>query len=93
MTTQFVTKYLDKKIDENENYLVCEFFDLRIRHNLSEEEIYKFLELSKIRLENLNYKVYFTGAEYTYKGQRKVVQDNEYMVAIKQKKSSNKKVT
>ena len=83
MTTKFVTDYLDKKIDENENYIICEFFDLRIRNDLSEHEVDRFLELAKIRLENLNYQVYFTGAKYTLNGEKKVVQDNEYMVAVK----------
>ena len=41
------------------------------------------MELAKIRLENLNYQVYFTGAKYTLNGEKKVVQDNEYMVAVK----------
>ena len=34
-------------------------------------------------MENLGYKVYFTGAKYNYKGEEKVVESNEYLVAIK----------
>ena len=41
-------------------------------------------ELSKNRLENSNYKVYFTGESYTYLGQTKKVKDNELMIAIKE---------
>lgn len=85
MTPKFVTEYLDKKINENENYIVCTFYDLRIRNNLSEGEVDRFLELAKIRLENMNYNVYFTTAKYTYNNTEKIVQDNEYMVAIKEK--------
>ena len=84
MTPKFVTQYLDKKINENENYIVCTFYDLRIRNNLSEGEVDRFLELAKIRLENMNYNVYFTTAKYTYQNVEKIVQDNEYMVAIKE---------
>ncbi len=84
MTPKFVTEYLDKKISENENYIVCTFYDLRIRNNLSEGEVDRFLELAKIRLENMNYNVFFTTAKYKYENVEKTVQDNEYMVAIKE---------
>ena len=83
MTKEFITNYIDRKIRENEEYIVCTFYDLRIKHDLSEDDVQRFLELSKIRLENMNYQVYFTGAKYTYKNESKMVQDNELMVAIK----------
>lgn len=85
MNTKFITEYLDKKIQENEDYIVCTFYDLRIKHNLSEEQVQIFLELAKTRLENLNYQVYFTGAKYNYRNNRNIVESNQYMVAIKEK--------
>lgn len=85
MTTKFVTEYLDKKIEENEDYIVCTFYDLRIKNNLSEEQVQEFLELAKTRLENLQYQVYFTGAKFDYKNNRNIVENNQYMVAIKEK--------
>lgn len=83
MTTQFVSDYLDEKMEQNEEYIVCTFFDLRVKHNVEEKDVQKFLELSKIKLENLDYKVYFTGTEFLFKGDRKKVKENEYMIAIK----------
>lgn len=85
MTTKFVTEYLDKKIEENEDYIVCTFYDLRIKNNLSEEQVQEFLELAKTRLENLQYQVYFTGAKFDYKSNRNIVENNQYMVAIREK--------
>lgn len=85
MTTKFVTEYLDKKIEENEDCIVCTFYDLRIKNNLSKEQVQEFLELAKTRLENLHYEVYFTGAKFDYKNTRKIVENNQYMVAIKEK--------
>lgn len=85
MTTKFVTEYLDKKIEENEDYIVCTFYDLRIKNNLSEEQVQEFLELAKTRLENLQYQVYFTDAKFDYKNNRNIVENNQYMVAIKEK--------
>ena len=84
MTLKFITDYIDKKIKENERKVILSFFEVRIKLNLSEEQTDEFLKLCRIRLENLGYQVYFTGAKYTYENENKVVQDNELLVAIKQ---------
>ena len=85
MTIQFITDYLDKKLEENEDYITISFYELRVKNGFSESEIDKFLELARNRLLNMNYQVFFTGAKYKYNGVEKIVQDNEYMVAIKEK--------
>ncbi len=83
MNIKFIADLIDSKLEQNENYVVFTFYELRIKHNLSEDEISKFLELSKNRFENSKYKVYFTGDKYTYQNQEKVVKENELLVAIK----------
>ena len=83
MTIQFITEYLDNKIAENENYIECSVYDLRVKHKLAEKDVDIFLQYAKTRLENLNYQVYFTGAKFSYKGECKIVESNNYMVAIK----------
>lgn len=85
MTIQDITEYLDKKINENENYVIIPVFEVRVTNGINESEVDTFLELARTRLMNLNYQVYFTNAEYTYKGERRKVQSNEYIVAIKEK--------
>jgi len=84
MTTQYVEEYLNYKISQNENEIRYTFYELRVKNNLSEEDIDEFLRLNKIRLENLGYKVYFTGAKFVYKNSNRTVQTNEYMIAIKE---------
>ena len=84
MTTQFITEYLDNKLKDNENFIVCTFYDLRVKHNFTENQVQQFLTLSKIKLENMNYKVFFTGAKYKYKNEIRIVKDNEYMIAVKE---------
>lgn len=84
MTLEFVTEYLDKKINENENYIICTVYDLRVKNNVKESEVDEFLKYAKIRLENMNYNVYFTGAKFNYNGEYRQVQENEYMIAIKE---------
>ena len=90
MNTKFVGDIIDEKLEENDDFVVFSFYELRIKYNLTEEEINKFLTLSKNRFENTKYKVYFTGDKYEYKGKIKTVQDNELMIAIKEVKEENK---
>lgn len=84
MTLQFITELVNKKMAENEEYIRISFFELKIKQNLAENDIQTFLNYSKIRLENMNYSVYLTGEPYTYKGEDKVVESNDLMIAIKQ---------
>ena len=37
MTKQFVFDYIDKKLEENENYIRYTFYELKVKNNLSEE--------------------------------------------------------
>ena len=83
MTLKFITDYIDEKIRKNENKVVFSFYEIRRKLDLSEEETDEFLKLSRTRLENLGYQVYFTGAKFTYNNTNMVVQPNELMVAIK----------
>ena len=83
MTMKFVTEYIDKKVNENKEFIRYTFYELRVKNNLSEEEVEDFLDVNKDYFENKDYKVYFTGEKYKYKGEEKQVEQNELMIAIK----------
>ena len=85
MKMQEITNFLDEKIENNNNKIVISFYELRIKMNLTEEETNSFLEYSKTRLENLKYKVYKTKEKYIEENKEKIVEQNELLVAIKQK--------
>ena len=63
MTTQFVESLINSKMNINQNEIIFTFYELRVKHNLTEEQTDEFLALCKTRLENLYYKVFFTGAK------------------------------
>ena len=84
MTMQDITNYLDQKAEKNEKEIIITFYEIRVKANLTEEETDEFLRLCRTRLENQGYDVYFTGARYTFEGNKKRVQPNELMVAIKE---------
>ncbi len=58
MTVKFVEDYLDSKLKENEEYIVCTFYELRVKYNLSEEDVDKFLEWGRNKLQNMGYRIF-----------------------------------
>lgn len=79
-----ITEYLDNKIDQNEKKLVFTFYELRVKMDLTEPTIEKFLRLSETRLINLGYQTYRQGDVYEYEGKKELVKENELLIAIKQ---------
>ena len=86
MTDAFVINYISSKIkeSENENFIRYTFYELRVKNNLSEEEVDRFLKINKDYFENKGYNVFFTGAKFVYKNANMTVQPNELMIAIKE---------
>lgn len=85
MTLEFIENNINNKINKNEDFIKYTFYELRVKENLTEEEMYSFLSLAKTKLENIGYKVYRTGQKYFYDYQEKTVKSNELLVAIRNK--------
>lgn len=75
---------LKEKLYKNADYIRYTFYELRVKYNLSEKDTDRFLDLIRTKLQNENYKVYFTGARFEYKDAKMKVQDNELMIAVKE---------
>lgn len=83
MDLRTVDSYLNYKLDENADFILLTFYELRVKLNLSQADTNEFINLSAIRLKNIGYNVYFTGQEYLYNNENKFVKSNELLVAIK----------
>jgi len=79
-----VTEYLDDKIEKSGKRLIFSFYELRIKMDLTEPTVEKFLRLSETRLINLGYQTYRPGEAYAYEGEMLIVKENELLVAVKQ---------
>ena len=77
-------EYINSKIEKEMNKIVYTFYELRIKRNMTEEEIEEFLRISKIKFENMGYKVFYTGQHYMFECIEKIVQSNELMIAVKE---------
>lgn len=80
---RFIINLIESKEKENENYIRYSYYELKIKNNLSENEIDNVLRISRDYFENKEYKVYFTNAEFEYQNARRKVETNEYMIALK----------
>lgn len=83
MTLLEIDKNIHRKINENVRYIRYSYFELRVKLNLSEEEAQTFVKLAKNKLENLNYKVYLKGERFVFEEANRIVEENEYLIAIK----------
>ena len=83
MTKQFITEYLGKKMSENANFIRFTFYELRVKHNLSEEDTNEFLRLCMSSLDKKGYEVYIGNARYSYNNGNQYVQPNELLIAFK----------
>lgn len=79
-----IEQTLKDKLNNNSEFIRYTFYELRVKYNLSEPDTDKFLDLVRTKLQNENYRVYFTGAKFEYKDAKMKVQDNELMIAVKE---------
>lgn len=86
MSLQQIDLYLENKLKEHSNYIIFTFYELRVKLDLKSEETLNFLHLVATKLENNNYKIYRTGQEYIYEGKKYKVEENQLLVAIKERK-------
>lgn len=86
MTLQDIRKSIDRKIEQNEELIRYTYFELRVKENRSNEDTKLFIQYAKVILENLGYSVYKTGQYYNYNNENKFLEENELLIAIKDKR-------
>ena len=84
MTLLEIDKDIHKKINENTRYVRYSYFELRVKYNLSDEDAKIFVKLARNKLENLGYKVYLQGERFVFENANRIVDTNEYLIAIKE---------
>ena len=91
--TQLIDIMVDLKMKENSDFIRITYYEIKIKCNLSNERCDEFVRLAKIKLENMNYKVYLQDEKYTYENANRTVQINEVLIAIRNQnnKQVNKK--
>ena len=91
--TQLIDIILDSKMSENSNFIRITYYEIKIKCNLNNEQCDEFIRQAKIKLENMNFKVYLQDEKYSYENASRTVQINEVLIAIRNQnnKQLNKK--
>lgn len=80
---EFVENFIADKIAISPRLVRCTYYELKVKLNLTENGLDRFLKCSKIILEELNYNVFFTGARFKFDEADRVVETNEYILLLK----------
>ena len=82
---RFILNFIKTKENESldKDYIEYSYYELKVKKNLTEEEIDELLRISRDYFQNKDYNVYFTNTEFEYNGQKRKVKSNDYMVAVK----------
>ena len=73
------------KMKQDENFIRYSFYEVNVKYGLNNNEKSLFLNLLKTKLVNNKYKVYLEGQRFKYNNSNMLVQDNETLIAIKEK--------
>ena len=66
---KFVENFVNVKITKNNDIVKFSYFEIKIKMNMDEEDIDRFLKCSKIILEDQGYQVYQLGEKYNFEGE------------------------
>lgn len=80
-----IEQTLYEKVKQDENFIRYSFYEVNVKYPLNEDERKLFLDLLKTKLINNKYKVYLEGQKFEYNNSNMMVQDNETLIAIKEK--------
>lgn len=80
-----IEQTLNDKMKQDENFIRYSFYEVNVKYGLNKNEKSLFLNLLKTKLVNNKYKVYLEGQRFKYNNANMLVQDNETLIAIKEK--------
>lgn len=81
---KFILNLINKKLEENSEFIRYTFYELKVKNNLTDEEMNNVLQISKMFLKNRKYRVYLTDEKFEYQNATRKVQSNEMLIAIKE---------
>ena len=83
MSKDEIINLINEKINKDLNKIIITFYEMKIKRNLDNKELFSILPIMSEILEQNGYKIYRTGQNYVYKNKKCTVESNELMVAIK----------
>ena len=83
---EMIETTLAEKMRQNENYIRYSYYEVNVKYTKTEKDKQLFLNLLINKLENNDYHIYREGQRFNYNGASILVQINEELIAIKNRK-------
>ncbi len=85
MDKKDVYNLLEEQYKKDKNKITISFYELKIKRNLNNQDLFDALHSISEELVKNDYKVYRTDQKYLYNNKEYKVESNELMIGIKNK--------
>ena len=85
MELKEIEALINDKLNSNREKIVISYYELKVKRNLENTELFGVLHIISEELEKRRYKTYRTGQKYTFNNKENIVESNELLVGIRWK--------
>lgn len=86
-----IDQLIEAKLQQNEDFLRLTYYEVIVKEKIDSKLEKEFLRLAQIKLSNMGYLVYLQDQEFFYNEAIMKVQDNELIIAVKNKEKDVRK--
>lgn len=83
MELKEIEALINDKLNSNREKIVISYYELKVKRNLENTELFGVLHIISEELEKRRYKTYRTGQKYTFNNKENIVESNELLVGIR----------
>ena len=83
MELKEIEALINDKLNSNREKIVISYYELKVKRNLENTELFGVLHIISDELEKRGYKTYRTGQNYIFNDKKIIVESNELLIGIK----------
>lgn len=83
MDLKEIERLIKDKLNNDSEKIVISYYELKVKRNLENTELFGVLHIISEELEKRGYKTYRTGQRYTLNNKDFIVESNELLVGIR----------
>ena len=83
MDLKEIERLINDKLNTDREKVVISYYELKVKRNLENTELFGVLHIISEELEKRGYKTYRTGQKYILNNKETIVESNELLVGIR----------
>lgn len=83
MDLKEIERLINDKLNTDREKVVISYYELKVKRNLENTELFGVLHIISEELEKRGYKTYRTGQKYILNNKETIVESNELLIGIK----------